>query len=83
MTIAAAVIGIFAELGYNNSYFKSLVSLSIATFIIFLCGVGYLGSLIGYDKALAGGLYPFIPSELFKIGLAVALIPSITRFINK
>ena len=34
MTIAAAVIGIFAELGYNNSYFKSLVSLSIATFII-------------------------------------------------
>ena len=83
MTVAAAVIGFFAELGYNNSYFKSLVSLSIATFIIFLCGVGYLGSLIGYDKALAGGLYPFIPSELFKIGLAVALIPSITRFINK
>ena len=83
MTIAAAVIGIFAELGYNNSYFKSLVSLSIATFIIFLCGVGYLGSLIGYDKALAGGLYPFIPSELFKIGLAVVLIPSITRFINR
>tara|TARA_X000000368_G_C22982076_1_gene690387 strand:- start:615 stop:1181 length:567 start_codon:yes stop_codon:yes gene_type:complete len=83
MTIAAAVIGIFAELGYNNSYFKSLVSLSIATFIIFLCGVGYLGSLIGYDKALAGGLYPFIPSEFFKIGLAVVLIPSITRFINR
>ena len=83
MTIAAAVIGIFAELGYNNSYFKSLVSLSIATFIIFLCGVGYLGSLIGYDKALAGGLYPFIPSELFKSGLAVVLIPSITRFINR
>ena len=82
MTIAAAVIGIFAELGYNNSYFKSLVSLSIATFIIFLCGVGYLGSLIGYDKALAGGLYPFIPSEFFKIGLYVVLIPSIKRFIN-
>ena len=83
MTIAAAGIGIFAELGDNNSYFKSLVCGSIATFIIFLCGVGYLGSLIGYDKALAGGLYPFIPSELFKIGLAVVLIPSITRFINR
>ena len=83
MTIAAGVIGLFAELGYNNSYFKSLLSLSIGTFIIFLCGVGYLGSVIGYDKALAGGLYPFIPSEFFKIGLAVVLIPSITRYISK
>ena len=83
MTVAAGVIGVFAELGYNNSYFKSLISLSIGTFIIFLFGVGYLGSVIGYDKALAGGLYPFIPSEFFKIGLAVVLIPSITRYISK
>ena len=51
--------------------------------LIFLLGVGYLGSIIGYDKALAGGLYPFIPSEFFKIGLAIVLIPSITRYINK
>tara|TARA_B100000700_G_C14755637_1_gene719649 strand:+ start:165 stop:731 length:567 start_codon:yes stop_codon:yes gene_type:complete len=83
MVIAAGVIGFFAELGYNQSYFKSLISLSIGTFIIFLLGVGYLGSVIGYDKALAGGLYPFIPSEFFKIGLAVVLIPSITRYIRK
>ena len=83
MTIAAAVIGYLAELGYNESYFKSLISLIIGTFIIFLLGVGYLGSIIGYDKALAGGLYPFIPSEFFKIGLAVVLIPSITRYISK
>ena len=83
MTIAAGIIGYFAELGYNQSYFKSLLSLSIGTFIIFLLGVGYLGSIIGYDKALAGGLYPFIPSEFFKIGLATFLIPSITRYINK
>ena len=83
MTIAAGVIGAFAELGYNNSYFKSLISLLIGTFIIFLFGVGYLGSVIGYDKALAAGLYPFVPSEFFKIGLAVVLIPSITRYISK
>ena len=83
MTLAAGIIGYFAELGYNRSYFKSLLSLSIGTFIIFLLGVGYLGSIIGYDKALAGGLYPFIPSEFFKIGIATFLIPSITRYINK
>ena len=83
MTVAAVVIGYFAERGYNESYFKSFISLIVGTFIIFLFGVGYLGSVIGYDKALAGGLYPFIPSEFFKIGLAIAIIPSITKYINK
>ena len=83
MVIAAGVIGFLAERGYNNSYIKSLISLIIGTGIIFVLGIGYLGSVIGYDKALAGGLYPFIPSEFFKIGLAVILIPSITRYINK
>ena len=82
MTIAAGVIGFLSERNFNDSYFKSLISLLIATSIIFIVGVGYLGSVIGYDKALAGGLYPFLPSELFKISLAVAIIPSITKFIR-
>ena len=83
MMIAAWVIGKFADLGYNNSYFKSLKSLLIGTSIIFLFGVVYLGSIIGFDKALAAGLYPFILSEFFKILLAVALIPNITKYISK
>ena len=36
MTIAAGVIGYFAERGYNESYFKSFISLTVGTFIIFL-----------------------------------------------
>ena len=83
MAIAAGVIGFLAECGYNDSYIKSLISLIIGTIIIFVLGVGYLGSVVGYDKALVGGLYPFMPSEFFKIGLAAVLIPSITRYINK
>ena len=82
MTIAAGLIGYLAERNFNDSYFKSLISLMIATSIIFIIGVGYLGSVIGYDKALAGGLYPFLPSELFKIALAVAIIPSITKILK-
>ena len=82
MTIAAWFIGYLAEKNFNESYLKSLISLLIATSIIFIVGVGYLGSVIGYDKALAGGLYPFLPSELFKIALAVAIIPSITKLIR-
>ena len=50
---------------------------------IFALGVGYLGSIIGYDKALSAGLMPFVPSEFFKIALALVLIPSFTKFLNK
>ena len=71
------VIGILSEKGFSNTYFMSLISLLIGSVIIFTLGVGYLGSIIGFDKAINLGLLPFIPSELFKIALAVALIPSI------
>jgi biotin transport system substrate-specific component len=83
MTLAAFIIGKFADNECNKSYIKSLLSLATGTFFIFLLGVGYLGSVIGYDKALTAGLYPFILSEFFKIFLAAALIPSITKYINK
>ena len=80
MAVAAAVIGFFADRGYAKSYIKSLISIIFGTIIIFTFGVGYLGSIIGYDKALLLGLYPFILSELFKIALAVAVIPTISKF---
>ena len=83
MTVAAGVIGFFAERGYASSYFKSLVPLIIGTVIIFALGVGYLGTFIGYDKAILLGLAPFWPSEVFKIALAMFIIPSIWKYINK
>ncbi len=83
MTIAAGLMGFFAERGYSKSYIKCLIPLMLGTIIIFVIGVGYLGSVIGYDKALAAGLYPFIPSEFFKIALAIALIPTIWKYTYK
>ena len=83
MTIAAGVIGFFAERGYASSYIKSLVPLTIGTLIIFALGVGYLGTFIGFDKAIILGLFPFWPSEVFKIALAMFIVPSIWKYINK
>lgn len=82
MLFAVIVIGFLSEKGFSNSYLMSLISLLIGSVIIFSFGVGYLGSIIGYDKAINAGLLPFIPSELFKIALAVALIPSLSKFIK-
>ena len=83
MAIAAAVIGYFADLGYGKSIIKCILPLLIGTIIIFICGIGYLSSIIGFEKAIAAGLLPFIPSELFKIALAVFIIPTIWKYIQK
>ena len=83
MAIAASLIGYFADKGYAKSYIKSLFVILFGTLIIFFFGVGYLGTVVGYDKALTLGFYPFILSESFKIALAVAVIPTIWKLTNK
>ena len=83
MLLASVVISYLADLGFSKTYFKSSISLIIGSIIIFAVGIIYLGSIIGYQKAIAAGLFPFIPSELFKIALAVALIPTVQKVIKK
>ena len=80
---AATLMGFLSEKGYSQSYFKCFITLILGSIVIFAFGVGYLGSIIGYDKALSAGLMPFVPSEFFKIALALVLIPSFTKFLNK
>ena len=82
MMIAAPVISFFANKGYTNSYIKSFIGIMLGSIIIFLLGVLYLGSIIGYNKAFQAGLLPFIPSELFKIALAVLLIPFFSKILK-
>ena len=83
MLLASVAISYLANLGFSKTYFKAAFSLVIGSIIIFSIGIIYLGSIIGYEKAIAAGLLPFIPSELFKIALAVSLIPTIQKIIKK
>ena len=83
MLISVVLISYLADRGFSKTYLKATISLFLGSIITFLIGVVYLGAIIGFDKAIAGGLLPFIPSELFKIALAVALIPTIQKIIKK
>ena len=83
MLFAAVTISYLANLGFSKTYLKATISLISGSIIIFLFGILYLGKIIGYQKAIEAGLLPFIPSEIFKIALAVSLIPTIQKIINK
>jgi biotin transport system substrate-specific component len=73
--VAAVILGLLAERGWSRSWLLTLAAMTIGTAIIFVPGVIWLAALIGWEKAIAGGLTPFIWGSVFKIGLAAAVMP--------
>ena len=70
--VAAAVIsGWVVQSGHSVARIALAVLLGILA--IFVVGVAWLSTLIGFDNAIAHGVLPFLPSEAAKILLAVAV----------
>jgi len=71
---AAALVGALAERGAMRGPVRAVATFVMADALIFALGVGWLSTLIGFDKAIAGGLLPFLPAEALKIVLACMLV---------
>tara|TARA_B100000959_G_C14769287_1_gene536790 strand:+ start:214 stop:762 length:549 start_codon:yes stop_codon:yes gene_type:complete len=68
-------------LNFDNNFFKNFVKLLFSVSFIYLLGLIWLGSLIGWDKPVFKlGAQPFLLAELFKISLLTLLIPAILNF---
>jgi biotin transport system substrate-specific component len=82
--LAAIAVGLLAERGWDKSILKSFVAALLGTAIIFVPGLIWLGSLIGWDKPiLALGLYPFVLGGLVKSGLSALVFPATWRFLTR
>ncbi len=68
-------------LKFDNNFLRNFVKLSFAVSFIYLFGLLWLGSLIGWDKPVFElGAKPFLLAELFKVLILTILIPKILRF---
>ncbi len=75
--VAVFLTGFFK---FNNSFFNNFIKLVFSVSFIYLLGLIWLGSLIGWDKPVFElGAKPFLLAELFKILLLVVLIPKILK----
>ena len=55
-------------LKYNSNFFVTFIKLTLSTSIIYVLGVLWLGTLIGWDKPISHlGVFPFLLAESFKI----------------
>ncbi len=80
---ASIIIGELADRGWGKSLFKSVLSMLLGMFVIYICGVFQLSILKGFDFAIIYGLKPFIIGDMYKLILAAFLIPQIWKLTNK
>ena len=74
---------ISGKFNYDNNLVKNFLKLMLATSFIYIFGMSWLGSLIGWDKPIFQlGAQTFLLAELFKILIATFLINQIKK-INK
>lgn len=70
-------------LTFDKNLFKNFFKLVFATSFIYLMGVFWLGTIIGWDKPIYKlGVEPFLLAELFKILLITFLLSSLKKIKN-
>ena len=71
---------ISGKFSYDNNLVKNFLKLMLATSFIYILGMSWLGSLIGWDKPIFQlGAQPFLLAELFKILIATLAINQIKK----
>ena len=71
---------ISGKFNYDNNLVKNFLKLILATSFIYILGMSWLGSLIGWDKPIFQlGAEPFLLAELFKILIATLAINQIKK----
>ena len=68
------------KFNYSNNLVNNFLKLAFATSFIYIFGMLWLGSLIGWDKPIFKlGAQPFLLAELFKVLLATFAINQIKK----
>ena len=77
--IFASFLASFVKI--NDNYFIIFIKLVVAVSIIYILGVLWLGTLIGWDKPIFQlGVTPFLLAEFFKIVLLTVISKYVLKF---
>jgi biotin transport system substrate-specific component len=80
--LVAWLMGWLAERGWDRKPALSVAALAIGTLLLFAPGIAWLATLIGWEKAIAGGLTPFLVGSVVKLALAAAVLPLAWRAVE-
>lgn len=80
--IAAWLVGMLAEKGWDRRFPAAVLAMSLGTAIIFLFGASWLTPVVGADKVFALGVFPFLPGAAVKIVVAAVLLPACWKLLG-
>jgi len=81
--LVVGATGWLAERGWGRSLAGTAAAMVVGSALLFVPGVLWLATFVGFDKAVAFGLAPFVAGAVVKAALAVALIAAASRFSRK
>ena len=81
--IAAWVVGRISELSRQRPA-AEIVAMVVGSLIIYAVGVPWLQQILGLSlgKALAVGMYPFVPGDIIKIAAASIIVKSVRPLLH-
>ena len=74
--IAAWMCGWLAERGWDRRFSTCLLAMTLGHAAIFVCGVPWLATIVGVERAIALGFAPFIVATVLKTALAAISLPA-------
>lgn len=75
--VAAYVVGLLAQAGWDRRVWTTVLAMLVGNVIIYFFGLSWLFCLMGFTwKVPAVGLFPFIAGDILKTALAAVLLPS-------
>ena len=81
--LAAAAVGYLAERGWDRNIFTTAGAMAIGNVLIYVPGLFWLASIIGWDKSIEFGIKPFLMADLFKLVLAALFMPLIWNVVKR
>jgi biotin transport system substrate-specific component len=81
--VAAGITGWLAERGFDRNVLTMGLAMLAGTVAIYTLGLGWLGALVGYEKAVQFGLVPFIPGDIAKLILAAIVFPATWQWLKR
>jgi biotin transporter BioY len=71
--VAAGTAGLLAEHGGLRTHARAVLTMVVALLPVYVIGLAWLSFHVPVDEVAAAKLWPFLPGEAAKVGIAVLL----------
>ena len=80
--LVAGAMGRLAERGWGRTLAGTAAAMVAGSVLLFVPGVAWLATFVGFEKAIALGLMPFVAGGVVKAALAVAVVAVASRVVS-